>query len=68
MKAKCPRCKTESEYSSDNPYRPFCSQRCRDIDLGAWLTGKNAIAGESLPTLASDDDSYDDGENEGRKH
>lgn len=27
----------------DNPWRPFCSERCRLIDLGDWLTGKHAI-------------------------
>lgn len=33
------------------PYRPFCSRRCADIDLGQWLTG-----GYSIPADAALDD------------
>jgi len=32
------------------PFRPFCSERCRLIDLGAWLSGQRAMPGESAPT------------------
>lgn len=32
----CPACSGESIYGSTNPHRPFCSQRCRDVDLGNW--------------------------------
>jgi endogenous inhibitor of DNA gyrase (YacG/DUF329 family) len=31
------------------PFRPFCSERCRLIDLGAWLSEQRAIPGESVP-------------------
>lgn len=31
----CPTCKTPKPWT-DNPYRPFCSDRCKLIDLGAW--------------------------------
>jgi endogenous inhibitor of DNA gyrase (YacG/DUF329 family) len=31
------------------PFRPFCSERCRLIDLGAWLSGQRSIPGESAP-------------------
>ena len=37
-KLRCPQCGGESEWSKDNPYRPFCSQRCKLIDLGAWAS------------------------------
>lgn len=36
MKLKCPRCGTEIVYEG-NPFRPFCSERCRLIDLGRWI-------------------------------
>ncbi len=36
---KCPVCKKPTEYAPTNPFRPFCSQRCRTIDLGAWADG-----------------------------
>ena len=32
----CPKCNQNIEYSLSNPYRPFCSERCRMIDLGQW--------------------------------
>jgi endogenous inhibitor of DNA gyrase (YacG/DUF329 family) len=34
----CPACDGRSLYSPDNPYRPFCSARCKGIDLGAWAS------------------------------
>jgi endogenous inhibitor of DNA gyrase (YacG/DUF329 family) len=34
----CPSCGAATEYSPDNPFRPFCSERCRLTDLGAWAT------------------------------
>lgn len=44
----CPTCDRRIEWSEAYPYRPFCSERCRLIDLGDWLTEKNAIPGETL--------------------
>ncbi|WP_413868511.1 DNA gyrase inhibitor YacG [Albidovulum sp.] len=38
----CPICRKET----DPKYRPFCSKRCADIDLGRWLTGGYAIPAE----------------------
>lgn len=32
----CPQCSKEVVWSSDNKYRPFCSERCKMIDLGQW--------------------------------
>jgi len=40
---KCPTCGRSIEWSDQSPFRPFCSERCRVIDLGAWLTEKHAI-------------------------
>ena len=48
-RVKCPTCKRELDWRTA-PYRPFCSERCRLIDLGAWLSGKHAIPGESVET------------------
>lgn len=39
----CPICKTPSEYAPANPWRPFCSERCKMIDLGAWASGQYSI-------------------------
>lgn len=35
---RCPQCAAESVWSASNPYRPFCSERCKLIDLGAWAS------------------------------
>ena len=34
----CPACSGPSRYAPDNPYRPFCSLRCKQMDLGAWAS------------------------------
>ena len=34
----CPQCGKPTPWSSTNAYRPFCSERCKLIDLGAWAT------------------------------
>ena len=35
---RCPQCGGESVWSTDNTFRPFCSERCKLIDLGAWAS------------------------------
>lgn len=35
---QCPQCQKPCEYSKENAYRPFCSERCKIIDLGAWAS------------------------------
>lgn len=37
-KVACPTCGKEQPWSPDNPWRPFCCERCKLIDLGAWAT------------------------------
>ncbi len=39
---KCPMC----ENTAQTAFRPFCSKRCADLDLGKWFTGSYAIPGE----------------------
>ena len=46
---KCPTCRRSVEFSAESVYRPFCSDRCRLIDLGDWLSEKNAIPTEEAP-------------------
>jgi endogenous inhibitor of DNA gyrase (YacG/DUF329 family) len=33
---KCPTCNRQVEWQ-DNPYRPFCSERCKLVDFGKWI-------------------------------
>ena len=35
---RCPQCGGQAVWSPENPYRPFCSERCKMIDLGAWAS------------------------------
>ena len=53
---KCPICKKpvdESEIGKPGAFAPFCSERCRTIDLARWLDGKYQIP------VADDDESHD---------
>jgi endogenous inhibitor of DNA gyrase (YacG/DUF329 family) len=34
----CPSCGGDSVYATSNPFRPFCSARCKNVDLGAWAS------------------------------
>lgn len=47
MKVKCPVCKKETEWEG-NPFRPFCSERCKTKDLGGWASEEYAIEGEKV--------------------
>ncbi|HEY5900678.1 MAG TPA: DNA gyrase inhibitor YacG [Burkholderiales bacterium] len=51
--APCPRCGTLAPYSPQNKWRPFCSERCKMIDLGEW-------ASESYRVPAEDEKKPDD--------
>ena len=42
---KCPICKKETTFEN-NPHRPFCSERCKLMDLGKWASEEYRIAGE----------------------
>jgi hypothetical protein len=44
MQMKCPACKKATTWEH-NRWRPFCSERCKLIDLGRWVSEEYAIAG-----------------------
>lgn len=48
MNVKCPRCGKPASFTPENPHRPFCSERCQMIDLGAWAEEKYTIPVEKL--------------------
>lgn len=50
---KCPTCQRPVEWSPASPFRPFCSDRCRLIDLGSWLTEQHKIPDESATAADS---------------
>jgi len=47
MKIICPICKRVTTWE-ENPYRPFCSERCKLIDLGKWVSEEYRIVGEKV--------------------
>jgi len=49
----CPTCERPVEWTEASAWRPFCSERCKLIDLGAWISEKHAIPGE--PMMSADD-------------
>ena len=46
----CPTCGTAVEWSQNSSWKPFCSERCKLIDLGEWLNESHRIPGEELPS------------------
>jgi len=44
----CPTCKKQVNWDKSNPFRPFCSKRCKLIDLGEWANETNTIEGAEL--------------------
>jgi endogenous inhibitor of DNA gyrase (YacG/DUF329 family) len=45
----CPGCGGDSVFAPSNPYRPFCSERCKLIDLGGWFEERVRIPGQPAP-------------------
>lgn len=52
---RCPTCRAPVEWA-DNPHRPFCSERCRLVDLGNWAADRYRVPGEPV------DDTDDSGD------
>jgi uncharacterized protein len=50
----CPSCGGESVYAASNPFRPFCSERCKNIDFGAWASESFRVPTTSLPEDQAD--------------
>jgi endogenous inhibitor of DNA gyrase (YacG/DUF329 family) len=57
VRGRCPRCGKAIEWAAGggplakgNLYRPFCSERCKLIDLGKWIDEEYRIAGENPPS------------------
>lgn len=48
LTVNCPTCEKKVSWTNDNQYKPFCSQRCKLIDLGAWANEEHRIAGDPI--------------------
>ena len=51
----CPTCGKKVEWTEASKFRPFCSERCKQIDLGAWAEEKYVIPAVSPPTDFDED-------------
>ncbi len=56
IEVNCPACGKISAFSAANRWRPFCSERCKRIDLGAWASDQYRIAGAEEPGTGGQDD------------
>jgi uncharacterized protein len=50
----CPGCRGDSLYAPENPFRPFCSERCKNADFGAWASESYRL--DAKPPAPEDDD------------
>lgn len=53
---RCPNCGGDSVYGPSNPSRPFCSARCKNMDLGAWASESFRVAANPQAGEADLDD------------
>lgn len=51
----CPRCAAKVVWSSTNPWRPFCSEHCKMMDLGAWASESYRIPVVEYDDIAEED-------------
>jgi endogenous inhibitor of DNA gyrase (YacG/DUF329 family) len=60
-KVPCPACGTPAPFSPENKWRPFCSERCKTIDLGDWASERYRVAtGEEVKDAPEDEDKSED--------
>lgn len=53
-KVRCPQCGDESVWSTENKWRPFCSERCKLIDLGCWADESYRVPVQEAQGLPED--------------
>ncbi|RLA21153.1 MAG: DNA gyrase inhibitor YacG [Gammaproteobacteria bacterium] len=47
----CPNCEKKVTWDESSEYRPFCSERCKLIDLGEWADERHAIPGDEIASI-----------------
>jgi endogenous inhibitor of DNA gyrase (YacG/DUF329 family) len=60
---KCPTCDKEATWQ-DNPHRPFCSERCKLVDLGKWVNDEYRVPGREIPSEGKSENQPDGETNE----
>lgn len=56
---QCPNCGKQNTWTAENAFRPFCSERCKLIDLGEWADEKYRVPGEKINPEPSSDKNED---------
>jgi endogenous inhibitor of DNA gyrase (YacG/DUF329 family) len=46
---RCPTCGGNSIYAASNPFRPFCCERCKNLDFGAWASEQFSVPADAPP-------------------
>ncbi len=58
---RCPTCRTPAKPREENPAFPFCSPRCRAVDLGRWFSGGYVVPGRVTEREGGEPTALDDG-------
>lgn len=58
---KCPTCGKPTEWQ-DNPFRPFCCERCKLVDLSRWVNEEYRVPGANVPENHDDKEEVDEDE------
>jgi endogenous inhibitor of DNA gyrase (YacG/DUF329 family) len=56
IKTSCPICGKADTWQTENKYKPFCSDRCKLIDLGEWANESRKIPGSSVSKAVNDEE------------
>ena len=59
MNVECPTCKKSVDWTDANPWRPFCSERCKLFNLQNWVDERYRVPGDRGLSLPRDDDLID---------
>lgn len=55
QKISCPMCHKPNTWNPENAFRPFCSDRCKLIDLGEWASENRKIPGALVESVVDSD-------------
>ncbi|WP_082458297.1 DNA gyrase inhibitor YacG [Methyloglobulus morosus] len=58
LSLKCPQCRRPVSWTEEYPFRPFCCERCKLIDLGEWANEEKVIPGAPIPTENDDTENF----------
>ncbi len=57
---QCPACGRKVAFEPGNRWRPFCSERCKTVDLGAWASGAYVVSASASEETGREDGAASD--------